>query len=60
VTFLAGEWVPAWLAMSITFLVAGLGVVGLGFWVLRGDRRNREAEEAAERASATEPTEAHH
>ena len=41
---LAGEWVPAWLYMSITFLVASLGVVGLGWWVLRGDARNREAE----------------
>lgn len=40
----AGEWVPAWLFMSITFLVASLGVVGLGWWVLRGDARNRAAE----------------
>ncbi|HVH63557.1 MAG TPA: hypothetical protein VNA65_08145 [Candidatus Dormibacteraeota bacterium] len=42
--YLAGEWVPAWLAMSITFLVAALGVSGLGWWVLRGDARNRRAE----------------
>jgi hypothetical protein len=35
----SGEWVPAWLFMSITFLVASLGVVGLGWWVLRGDAR---------------------
>ena len=41
---LAGEWVPAWLYMSITFLVASLGVVGLGLWVLRGSERNRAAE----------------
>jgi hypothetical protein len=40
----AGEWVPAWLYMSITFLVASLGVVGLGWWVLRGDARNRAAD----------------
>jgi len=40
----AGEWVPAWLFMSLTFLVASLGVVGLGWWVLRGDARNRAAE----------------
>jgi hypothetical protein len=60
VVFLAGEWVPAWLAMSITFLVAALGVVGLGWWVLRGDARNRAAEEAAENATSTERTEAHH
>jgi hypothetical protein len=41
--FLAGEWVNAWLFMSITFLVAAIGVVGLGWWVLRGDARNRAA-----------------
>lgn len=50
---LAGEWVPAWLFMSITFLVASLGVVGLGWWVLRGDARNRAAE--AELENATKP-----
>ena len=58
--FLAGEWVPAWLAMSVTFLVAALGVVGLGWWVLRGDKLNRAAEEAAERAASESPDEAHH
>jgi hypothetical protein len=45
-----GEWVPAWLFMSITFLVASLGVVGLGWWVLRGDARNRAAETELEKA----------
>jgi hypothetical protein len=50
---LAGEWVPAWLYMSITFLVASLGVVGLGWWVLRGDARNRAAE--AELENPTNP-----
>ena len=49
---LAGEWVYAWLAMSVTFLVAAAGVVGLGFWVLRGDARNRAAEEAVESDTA--------
>jgi ABC-type proline/glycine betaine transport system permease subunit len=34
--------------MSITFLVALIGVIGLGFWVLRGDARNRASEEIAE------------
>ena len=59
--FLAGEWVPAWLAMSITFLVAALGVVGLGWWVLRGDARNRAGEEAVEAAASESTTkEAHH
>jgi hypothetical protein len=43
-----GEWVAAWLAMSITFLVASLGVVGLGWWVLRGDARNRKGEDVEE------------
>ena len=60
VVFLAGEWVPAWLGMSITFLVASLGVAGLGWWVLRGDARNRAAEEALERPAEPEHTEAHH
>ena len=46
--FLAGEWVPAWLAMSITFLVASLGVVGLGWWVLRKDAMNRAGEDSLE------------
>ncbi len=41
--YLSGEWVGAWLFMSVTFLVATLGVVGLGWWVLRGDARNRRA-----------------
>lgn len=54
-TYLAGEWVPAWLWMSITFLVAALGVAGLGWWVLRGDARNRAAERAVE-----EPAAEHH
>jgi len=45
---LAGEWVPAWLAMSITFVVALIGVAGLGWWVLRGDARNRASEEIGE------------
>jgi hypothetical protein len=53
--FLAGEWVPAWLWMSLAFLVAFLGVVGLGWWVLRGDARNRAAENAAEKASTGGP-----
>ena len=50
--YLAGEWVPAWLWMSITFLVASLGVAGLGWWVLRGDARNRAAEEGVQETTA--------
>jgi len=49
---LVGEWVPAWLWMSMTFLVATLGVVGLGWWVLRGDARNRKAEESMQSESS--------
>ena len=56
VVLLSGEWVPAWLAMSITFLVALIGVAGLGWWVLRGDARNRRSEELGE----AEPHDAHH
>jgi hypothetical protein len=57
---LAGEWVAAWLAMSATFLVAAIGVVGLGWWVLRGDARNRRVEAASETAPEPDHTEAHH
>ncbi len=46
--YLAGEWVPAWLWMSLAFLVAVIGVAGLGWWVLRGDALNRAADEALE------------
>lgn len=54
--FLSGEWVSGWLGMSITFLVAVLGVTGLGWWVLRGDKINRAAEEVGE----VEPHEGEH
>jgi uncharacterized protein HemX len=61
VILLAGEWVGAWLGMSATFLVASLGVVGLGWWVLRKDALNRAAEEAAEQGATESKTqEAHH
>jgi hypothetical protein len=56
--FLSGEWVSAWLWMSITFLVATAGVIGLGWWVLRGDARNRASEGVLE--PEPEPVEAHH
>ena len=55
--FLAGEWVNAWLFMSITFLVAAGGVVGLGWWVLRGSALNRAADllESQPEPEAAEP-----
>ena len=56
--FLAGEWVPAWLALSVTFLVAALGVSGLGWWVLRKDAQNRRAEEAVD--TTDQPAPEHH
>jgi len=59
VIFLAGEWVPAWLWMSMAFLVATLGVAGLGWWVLRGDARNRAAEELLESETTREMAEHH-
>jgi hypothetical protein len=58
--YLAGEWVNAWLFMSITFLVAALGVVGLGWWVLRGDARNRSAPGVLESPPEPEHAESHH
>ena len=57
--FLAGEWVYAWLAMSITFLVALGGVVGLGWWVLRGDARNRASENVVEQRSGRDGAKHH-
>jgi hypothetical protein len=53
--FLAGEWVPAWLEFTITFAVALLGVAGLGWWVLRGDARNRASENTAEAEPPSPP-----
>jgi hypothetical protein len=46
VVLLVGEWVPAWLWMSMTFLVATLGVAALGWYVLRGDAINRKGEDS--------------
>lgn len=51
--YLIGEWIPAWGWMSIAFLVATLGVVGLGFWVLRGDYLNRRLDDTASEESVT-------
>lgn len=58
--FLAGEWVSAWLFMSVTFLVAVIGVIGLGWWVLRGDARNRAAQSVLESPPEPERSEVHH
>jgi hypothetical protein len=45
--------------MSMTFLVASLGVAGLGWWVLRKDGQNRAAEEMLESEAAREIAEHH-
>ena len=58
--YLAGEWVNAWLFMSVTFLIAALGVAGLGWWVLRGSARNRAAENMLESPPEPEAAEPHH
>ena len=44
--YLVGEWIPAWAYFSLALLVAAGGVVGLGWWVLKGDRINRRAQAA--------------
>ena len=58
--YLSGEWVSAWLWMSITFLIATAGVIGLGWWVLRGDARNRAAESMLESSSESAESQPHH
>lgn len=38
---LYGEWVHSNLFFALAFLAAGAGIAGIGWWVLRGDSRNR-------------------
>jgi hypothetical protein len=52
----AGEWVPSAIGLGITFLFAVTAVGALGWWVLRGDRRNRELEESGPEQGAVEET----
>ena len=42
--YLIGEWVMAGIGLGLAFLVATLGVLGLGWWVLRGEAINRRLE----------------
>jgi hypothetical protein len=53
VILLIGEWIPAWGWMSLAFLVATLGVFGLGFWVLRGESLNRRFEDTSSEESTS-------
>lgn len=39
----SGEWWTANLLFGVVFIVASIGIVGIGWFVLRGDRLNREA-----------------
>lgn len=39
----SGEWWEATVFMGCSFVFAAVGAVGLGWWVIRGDRRNRAA-----------------
>ena len=58
--YLAGEWVPAALGLAAAFVVGGVGVTGLGYWVLRGDRINRtEAGEEASEEATEQPATGH-
>jgi hypothetical protein len=41
---LIGEWPMANILLGVAFLVAALGVVGLGWWVMRADHLNRRFE----------------
>jgi hypothetical protein len=62
VAYLAGEWVTANLGFGTVFLIAAIGCVALGWWVVRGDRRNRSREMAdlEEAARAEGHSEEHH
>ncbi len=41
-----GEWATAGAGLGVVFVGALLGVLALGYWVIRGDRRNRELDAA--------------
>ncbi len=44
--YLYGEWPFANVLFGTVFLAAALAVTGIGYWVIRHDRRNRIGEEA--------------
>ncbi len=52
--FLAGEWWTANLLMGVVMLVALGGVTALGWWVVRGEARNRRYTENAQGSASTE------
>jgi hypothetical protein len=54
VVYLIGEWIPAWGWMSIALVVALAGVLGLGWWVLKGDAENRRFDDGSSEESASQ------
>ncbi len=52
--FLAGEWIWANLGLGGAFVVALLGVTGLGFWVVRSEGKNRRLMEVDEQSEPAE------
>jgi hypothetical protein len=50
-----GEWVNSNILFGLVFLISALGVVGIGWWVIRGDRLNRAVLES----QAAEPPAPH-
>jgi len=60
VIVLAGEWVNANLLFAAAFLVAVIGVTGLGWFVMRGNRINELSGPSASHADAGEPADSHH
>jgi hypothetical protein len=50
-----GEWVNSNILFGLVFLISALGVVGIGWWVIRGDRLNRAVLEG----QAAEPAAPH-
>jgi hypothetical protein len=62
VGYLYGEWAFANLLFGTVFLVAALGVAGIGYFVVRSDRLNRVGEdiEAADAADHDSAASEHH
>lgn len=57
---LVGEWWTSNLFFGVAFLVAGGGVVGIAWWVLRGTALNRTAMDTADPAAETVTPEPSH
>jgi len=53
-----GEWAGANLLFGFVFLAAAIGVIGIGYWVVRHDRLNR-IDEVTTDAGDDQRSEAH-